>query len=65
MALLREAKDSAKDRVRELGSARAARLRSAYDELKARGLRVVAPRGPHEVEVLGTNGPLRVRSSSP
>jgi monolysocardiolipin acyltransferase len=61
VARLREVKDSAKDSIKELGSARAARLRSAYDSLKQRSLRAVGARGGRDdVEVLGTNGPLRM-----
>ncbi len=55
-------KDSAKDSIRELGSARAARLRSAYDSLKQRSLRAVGAHSSRDdMAVLGTDGPLRVR----
>jgi hypothetical protein len=59
---LRDAKDSAKDSIREMGSVRAARLRSAYRSLRQRGLQAAGSRTP-EAEVLGKHGPLRVQSS--
>lgn len=64
LAHLRDVKDSAKDSIREMGSYRAARLQSAYNSLRRRGLRAVGARGTHpEVEVLGRDGPLRVRKT--
>jgi hypothetical protein len=59
VARLRDVKDSAKDSIREMGSARAARLRSAYHSLRQRGRQAVGARTP-EAEVLGRDGPMRV-----
>lgn len=61
VARLRDAKDSAKDSIREMGSVRAARLRSAYHSLRQRGLQAVGSRTAlPEAEVLGHDGLLRV-----
>ena len=65
VARLRDAKDSAKDSIREMGSVRAARLRSAYHSLRQRGLQAVGSRAEFpEAEVLGHDGLLRVGASA-
>ena len=65
MARLRDAKDSAKDSIREMGSVRAARLRSAYHSLRQRGLQAVGSKTAlPEAEVLGHDGLLRVGASA-
>lgn len=65
VARLRDAKDSAKDSIREMGSVRAARLRSAYHSLRQRGLQAVGSRTAlPEAEVLGHDGLLRVGASA-
>ena len=65
VARLRDAKDSAKDSIREMGSVRAAHLRSAYHSLRQRSLQAVGSRTDlPEADVLGHDGLLRVRSAT-